>query len=274
MGKIKRVDTAKNTSSFKRLFNKSDADSSYFLDSQRNISAFKRLFGTKKGIYPEVIVDYEGTMSGVSFINNDSITMEETKTYVDGYILVTYVCSGEPDTMTEEQAASWSSEAVANETTFIVIAYKTNFTGAYDRKVGWISTIDGDFEDDATIRTLSSSGINSTILGLSGSGTVSNGRQYYRVDIRDENENILCTYVWDLSSFISTASITSLKSTLSTTSKVSLSQDADADETVDDSSTNNITNVSTLSATTSTTEDETEIKKDVLEEVRRLLQNR
>lgn len=207
MGKIERLDTSRNVECFPRTLNRQNPDKAYFIDSQRNTSAFKRLFSTAQAINAKVFPQYVGDMGeGVAFENSKQFSMTlASKTISEGHQVLEYACTGAVDTFTEEQVQAWGTTAVAGETTFCVIAYQTGLLGATQRKVGWIAAANAAFESDATIRDLDSTGINSTVLGLTGPGTVSNGRQFYRVDVLDESEKVLCTYIWDLSAFISSA---------------------------------------------------------------------
>lgn len=204
MGKIERLDTSRNVECFPRTLNRQNADKAYFIDSQRNTGAFKRLFTTPTAInakiYPQYVVD-EG--DGVVFENSKTFSMTlNSKTISDGHQVFEYKCTGIVDTFTEEQVNAWGNAAVAGETTFCVIAYQTGLPGATQRKVGWIAAANAAFESDATIQALDPTGIDSTVLGLEGPGTVSNGRKFYRVDVLDKDDKVLCTYIWDLSALI------------------------------------------------------------------------
>lgn len=213
MGKIERLGTTRNVECFPRTLNRQDPDKAYFIDSQRNTSAFKRLFTTETAINAKVYPAYVGVMdNGVTFSNapNFSMTLTE-KSIVEGHQLFEYVCAGEVDAFTDEQAAAYGNAAVAGETKFCIIAYQTGLPGATQRKIGWISAANAAFESDAEIRTLDPTGIDSTVCGLSGPGTVANGRQFCRVDVLDKDENVLCTYIWDLSAFISSVMTKSSK---------------------------------------------------------------
>lgn len=213
MGKIERLDTTRNVECFPRTLNRQNPDKAYFIDSQRNTSAFKRLFTTKTAINAKVYPAYVGVMdNGVAFSNaaNFSMTLSE-KSIVEGHQLFEYVCTGEVDAFTEEQAAAYGNAAVAGETKFCIVAYQTGLPGATQRKIGWISAANAAFESDAEIRTLDPTGIDSTVCGLSGPGTVANGRQFCRVDVLDAKEAVLCTYIWDLSAFIAAQTMSAKK---------------------------------------------------------------
>ena len=204
MGKIDRIDTTKNLECFPRTLNRQNPDRTYFIDSQRNTSPFKRLFAAPIANNAKVYPNFIGSMGdGVAFENSD--TWSETlasKTIENGRQVFSYKCSGAVNAFTDEQVAAWGETAVAGETKFCVIAYATNMPNATQRKVGWVQSETSDFDADAQIRTLDKTGINSTVLGLTGPGTVSNGRQFYRVDVMDKDETAICTYIWDLSDFI------------------------------------------------------------------------
>lgn len=204
MGKIERLDTSRNVECFPRTLNRQNPDKAYFIDSQRNTSAFKRLFSTPKAINAKVFPQYVGDMDeGVAFENSKQFSMTlASKTISEGHQVLEYACTGAVDTFTEEQVQAWGATAVAGETTFCVIAYQTGLPGATQRKVGWIAAANAAFESDATVRDLDPTGINSTVLGLTGPGTVSNGRKFYRADVLDKSGKVLCTYVWDLSSLM------------------------------------------------------------------------
>lgn len=203
MGKIDRIDTTKNLECFPRTLNRQNPDMTYFIDSQRNTSPFKRLFAAPIANNAKVYPNFIGLLNDVAFENSD--TWSETltsKTIEDGRQVLSYKCSGAVNAFTDEQAAVWSDAAVAGETKFCVIAYATNMPGATQRKVGWLQSETADFDADAQIRTLDKTGIDCTVLGLTGPGTAANGRQFCRVDVMDKDETAICTYIWDLSDFI------------------------------------------------------------------------
>lgn len=194
MNKIKKFNTLKNVNSFPRLFDKAGKrNAEYFIDSNHYIDSFERLLNKSNIVNsPDASVNVGGNMSGTNFKNDISIKMISTKK--NDYTL--YSISGICSTMTEEQQRAWSSEAVMGQTDFVVIGYATNFTNAYKRRTGWVEKI-----DDATIsvKNLPEDGYQTTVLGINGPGTVNTKKSFYRVDIIDDKENIIATYVFDVS---------------------------------------------------------------------------
>lgn len=194
MSKIKRLNTLKNVDCFPRLFNKAGKkDAEYFIDSNRPLGGFERLFNESNVVKtPEASVDTGGNMSGVNFENDPSIKMTSTKK--EGYTL--YDISGTCATMTEEQQEAWSPEAVAGETEFVIIGYATNFVNAYKRKTGWVDNIE---DEISKVKDLPEDGYITVILGINGPGVANVGKPYYKVEIIDEEENVLATYIFDVS---------------------------------------------------------------------------
>lgn len=194
MSKIKRLNTLKNVDCFPRLFNKAGKkDAEYFIDSNRPLDGFERLFNQSNVVKtPEASVETGGNMSGVNFENDPSIKMTSTKK--EGYTL--YDISGTCATMTEEQQKVWSPEAVARETEFVIVSYATNFVNAYKRKTGWVDNIE---DEISKVKELPEDGYITTILGINGPGVANVGKPYYKVEIIDEEENVLATYIFDVS---------------------------------------------------------------------------
>jgi len=194
MSKIKRLNTLKNVDCFPRLFNKAEKkNAEYFIDSNRPIGGFERLFNESNVVKtPEASVDTGGNMSSTNFENDSSIKMTSTKE--DSYTL--YDISGTCATMTEEQQKVWSSEAVAGETDFVIIGYATNFVNAYKRKTGWVDNIE---DEIFKVKDLPEDGYQTTILGINGPGTANAKKQFYKVDIIDNKENVIATYIFDVS---------------------------------------------------------------------------
>lgn len=194
MSKIKRLNTLKNVDCFPRLFGKAGKkDAEYFIDSNRPLDGFERLFNESNVVkVPEASVDTGGNMSGVNFENDPSIKMTSTKK--EGYTL--YDISGTCATMTEEQQEAWSPEAVAGETEFVIIGYATNFVNAYKRKTGWVDNIE---DEISKVKELPEDGYITVILGINGPGVANVGKPYYKVEIIDEEENVLATYIFDVS---------------------------------------------------------------------------
>lgn len=198
MGKIERLDTTHNVECFPRTLNRQDPNKAYFIDSQRPTNSFARLFTTPTAINAKIYPAYVTTMNDVTFENAKtfSITLKE-KTLVNAHQHFQYVCDGTAAIMTSAQATAYGDAAVAGETTFCVLAYQSGFVGATQIKAEWLASIDADFDDSASVAAISASGIEASVFAL---GTT--GAQYYRVDVLDANDAVLCTYVWDLSAFI------------------------------------------------------------------------
>ena len=194
MSKIKKLNTLKNVDCFPRLFGKAGkTDAEYFIDSNRHLDGFERLFNESNVVkVPEASVDSGGNMSGANFENSPSIKMTSTKK--EGYTL--YDISGTCATMTEEQQKAWSPEAVAGETDFVIIGYFTNFVNAYKRKTGWVDNIE---DEISKVKDLPEDGYITVILGINGPGVANGRKPYYKVDIIDKEENVLATYVFDVS---------------------------------------------------------------------------
>lgn len=194
MSKIKRLNTLKNVDCFPRLFNKAGkTNAEYFIDSNHSLSGFERLFNESNVIKtPEASIETGGNMSGVNFENDPSIKMTSTKE--EGYTL--YDISGTCSTMTEEQQKAWSPEAVAGETEFVIIGYATNFVNAYKRKTGWVDNIE---DEISKVKDLPEDGYLTVILGINGPGVANVGKPYYKVEIINKEENILATYIFDVS---------------------------------------------------------------------------
>ena len=194
MSKIKKLNTLKNVNCFPRLFSKAGKkNAEYFIDSNRPLKGFERLFNESNVVKtPEASVETGGNMSGANFENDPSIKMTSTKE--EGYTL--YDISGTCATMTKEQQDAWSPEAVAGETDFIIIGYATNFVNAYKRKTGWVENIE---DEISTVKDLPEDGYITVILGINGPGVANGGKPYYKVEIIDIEDNVLETYVFDVS---------------------------------------------------------------------------
>ena len=194
MSKIKKLNTLKNVNCFPRLFSKAGKkNAEYFIDSNRPLKGFERLFNESNVVKtPEASVETGGNMSGANFENDPSIKMTSTKE--EGYTL--YDISGTCATMTKEQQEAWSPEAVAGETDFIIIGYATNFVNAYKRKTGWVENIE---DEISTVKDLPEDGYITVILGINGPGVANGGKPYYKVEIIDIEDNVLETYVFDVS---------------------------------------------------------------------------
>lgn len=206
MAKYPKILSQRNLSCFPRVSNKIDASEDWFLDTEKRYQSMQRLYGGKTAIEAEIYIDYVSNMNGVDFQNANDFTITLTSSSVEsGHRINKYVCSGSVNVMTEEQRQAYGIATVAGLTTFVSIAYSSNIPEATGRRVGWIDSIDANFDDTATVRTLSESGIQSTVLGLTGPGTATNGKTIWRADIVDKDENILCTYIWDFTEIIDQA---------------------------------------------------------------------
>lgn len=204
MGKIKTLTTSKNVECFPRVLNRQNPDDAYFIDSQRNTEPFKRLFTTPVAINAKVYPQYVSQISSVSFENANSFSMTQVmKSLADNHQVLEYECSGSVATMTTEQASAIGNGAIAGDT-YCVIAYQTNFPEAVKYKAGWLVTAASAFESDATITNINANDITSSVLVLSGAASMTHNKQYYRVDVLKNDDSILCTYIWNLSAFITT----------------------------------------------------------------------
>ena len=125
--------------------------------------------------------------SDVVFKNSEEV---EIKVASDG----TYVVSGTAPKMSAEQAAAFGG--ADTNTQFVVIEYATDLVGATKRVVGWVATADAEVTDE---RTLSSDGVQTTILGVKGTGTVRGENNFYKVEIQNDNGEVLATYIFDFS---------------------------------------------------------------------------
>lgn len=125
--------------------------------------------------------------SDVVFKNSDDVTISVG---ANG----NYVVSGTAPKMSAEQAAAFGG--ADTNTQFVVIEYATDLVGATKRVVGWVATADAKVEDE---RTLPSDGVQTTILGVAGTGTVRGDNNFYKVEIQNDNGDVLATYIFDFS---------------------------------------------------------------------------
>ena len=125
--------------------------------------------------------------SDVVFKNSEEV---EIKVASDG----TYVVSGTAPKMSAEQAAAFGG--ADTNTQFVVIEYATDLVGATKRVVGWVATAGAEVTDE---RTLPSDGVQTTILGVKGTGTVRGDNNFYKVEIQNDNGDVLATYIFDFS---------------------------------------------------------------------------
>ena len=104
--------------------------------------------------------------------------------------------------MSAEQVKAWTGDATStiNDLEYITIAYKTNYIGAHSRKVGW--SADGILFATESTRDLPTSGLQETILGIKGNGTVRGDNTHYLVQILDEDGVVIYTYDFDFTSVI------------------------------------------------------------------------
>ena len=163
------------------------------------ITAINAWVEETRGLLHNASVNNPGADAGLntgdnSFSGSDVVfkNSEEVKITVasDG----TYVVSGTAPTMTSEQAAAWG--AADTTTKFVVIEYSTDIAGATKRVVGWVNSVDADVTD---ARDLPSDGVQTTILGVAGAGTVRGENNFYKVEIQNDNGDVLATYIFDFS---------------------------------------------------------------------------
>lgn len=160
------------------------------------VDSIRRWF-SKSGVTVE-IGEAPDTLGGVAFGNPTSLTIATTSAVVEGVNTYTSVYGGEAPVMTAEQATAFGG-ATAGETTFISVSYKTGLPGAAKRKVGWVDSADAQLGGDATERELDPSGIQLTVLGLTGPGTIATGRKFYRAEVLDAEGKAVAVYVFDFS---------------------------------------------------------------------------
>lgn len=143
---------------------------------------------------------------GVIFSNPGDFKLETiTKpTIVDDVVEAEYKAEGTASVMTEEQRLVYGTATAAGETTFIVVRYADNFKGAKGRRTYWTEDKEGgDKIGYAGLKDVN--GLEETVLGISGPGTVNNGAPYWNVDILDEKSEegtLLAHYVFDLTALI------------------------------------------------------------------------
>lgn len=143
---------------------------------------------------------------GVIFSNPGNFKLETIvePTVVDNVVKAEYKGEGTASVMTEEQTLVYGTATVAGETTFIVVRYTDNFANAKGRRTYWTKEKSGG-EKIGYAGLKDVNGVEETVLGISGPGTVNNGAQYWNVDILDEKSeegNLIAHYVFDLTALI------------------------------------------------------------------------
>ena len=161
------------------------------------ITAINAWVEETRGLLHNASVNNPGADAGLntgdnSFSGSDVVFKNSDEVKINVSSNGTYVVSGTAPTMSAEQAAAFGGADTS--TKFVVIEYATNLTGATKRVVGWVATADAEVTDE---RTLPSDGVQTTILGVSGTGTVRGSNNYYKVEIQDDAGNVLATYIYD-----------------------------------------------------------------------------
>lgn len=205
--KIINLVSKKNLSSFPRILNKADADNKYFIDTLKNIDGLERLFSSTNTSDLGVTID-DISWNGVEFDNQPDFKIETVvplNLTEEGVFESEYKLSGSPSIFTEAQRSVYGTAVVAGETTFIVVNYSDNLVQAKARQTFWTTEKDDISTKIGYAGLKSVNGLEETVLGISGPGTVNNGAQFWHVVILDENSedgNIIAHYIFDLTSMI------------------------------------------------------------------------
>ena len=158
------------------------------------------VLGQSLGGTVSAVTKEPGDMGGVAFENDPSVQIASTgtETSVDGVTTVSYSVSGTAGTMTAEQGAAFGG--AGTDTRYVVIEYSSDFTGAANRRTGWVASAEDPIDSGRPLRAVN--GKESVVLGLAGTGVANGGKKIYKVDILDSEEKIIVEYVFDLTPII------------------------------------------------------------------------
>ena len=171
----------------------------------KRTDGFERLFKSAT-LGPGEAIAASSNWDGVLFTNPGNFKLETIvePTVVDNVVKAEYKAEGTASVMTEEQILVYGTATVAGETTFVVVRYTDNFKGAKGRRTYWTESKEGgDKIGYAGLKDVN--GLEETVLGISGPGTVNNGAPYWNVDILDEKSEegkLIAHYVFDFTGLI------------------------------------------------------------------------
>ena len=145
--------------------------------------------------------NYPGSAETVDHINNWGVEGHETNFSNPSSFKLTkengvYVASGEVGVMTEAQGAAFGG--ASTDTTFALISYE-GVKGATKRYGAWTDNVNAQVSDLGGAKTScpKEGETQETVLGLNGTGTVSNKNRYYKVILTDDAGKVLAVYVFD-----------------------------------------------------------------------------